>query len=217
MTAFYPYARENHQRSLPGRVSSCTSVACLSLPLPSSPQSQCIHNRHINRLSRLSSISARAVQQRRGTAWSISKSYSPKSMSSEAQTVSFWGTFNEGFGGDDASQEPQRAARSKQIDRAPIGRCARPQRRFGIWPRSKRDEPGTGSAASPRQTPHNCLDGFISAIFASYRQVATAEPRTRHGQMPKSQWKRRDLGHEVGQPWLQRPSQNARDSARPAG
>lgn len=85
-------------------------------------------------------------------------------MNSEAQTVSFWGSFNEGFGGDDARQEPQRAARSKQIDRAPIGRCARPQRRFGIWPRSKQDEPGTGSTVSPRQTTTQ-LSGWLHLCY----------------------------------------------------
>lgn len=52
---------------------------------------------------------------------------------------------------------------------------------------------GRAQQSAPDRPPHNCLDGFISAIFTSYRQVATAEPRTRHGQMPKSQWKRRDL------------------------
>lgn len=86
---------------------------------------------------------------------------------------------------------------------------------FGLVPNEMSQ--GRAQQSAPDRPPHNCLDGFISAIFTSYRQVATAEPRTRHGQMPKSQWKRRDLGHEVGQPWLQRPSQNARDSARPAG
>lgn len=86
-------------------------------------------------------------------------------MNSEAQTVSFWGTFNERFGGDDARQEPQRAARSKQIDRAPIGRCARPQRRSGIWPRCKRDEPGTGgSTVSPRQTATQ-LSGWLHLCY----------------------------------------------------
>lgn len=74
----------------------------------------------------------------------------PKSLNPEGQTFCSWGTFSANSGGD-AARQHQRAAGSKQIDRAPIGRCARPQRRFGIWPRSKRDEPETGST---RVNPH---------------------------------------------------------------
>lgn len=115
-------------------------------------------------------------------------------MNSEAQTVSFWGTFNEGFGGDDARQEPQRAARSKQIDRAPIGRCARPQRRFGIWPRSKRDEPGTGSTVSPRQTTTQ-LSGWLHLCYIYILSSG------RNGRTPNTTRADAEVAVETTGPW----------------
>lgn len=132
------------------------------------------------------------------------------------------GHFQRGPGGDDARQ-PQRAAGraagSKQIDRAPIGRCARPQRRFGIWPLVPNEmSQRRGSTRVNPDTRHNCLDGFISAIFTSI--VRSQRQNTEHDCHDTGRCRSRsgnDLGHEVGgRPWLQCPSQNARDSARPA-
>lgn len=87
----------------------------------------------------------------------------PKSLNPEGQTFCSWGTFSANSGGD-AARQHQRAAGSKQIDRAPIGRCARPQRRFGIWPRSKRDEPETGSTRVHPDT-HNTIVWMPSSLL----------------------------------------------------
>ena len=177
MTTLYPYARENHQWSLPGQVSSCTSVACLSLPFPSSPHSQCIHKRH----SKPPPLEARAVlhaTHKTDNGRSKSKSLislSPKTLNSEGQTVFPRGHFQRGSWssrGDDARQ-PQRAA-SQQIDRAPIGRSHAPRGvvAFGLVP----NEMSQRRAQESTQTLYeeqDCFDGLHLCYL--HRQVSTAE------------------------------------------
>lgn len=225
--------REGESPAVPSRPSIVLYFGGLSFSSPSVLPTLPMHTQTPpNRLSSMGTLEPLSTQPTRWrTAWSINPKGHPlslplKSLSAEGQTVLSGGTFSEvpeetTQDNPNGQQDGQRAAGSgQQTDRSrPIGRCARPQRRFGIWPLVPNEmSQRRGSTRVNPDTRHNCLDGFISAIFTSI--VRSQRQNTEHDCHDTGRCRSRsgnDLGHEVGgRPWLQRPSQNARDSARPA-
>lgn len=200
--------REGESPAVPSRPSIVLYFGGLSFSSPSVLPTLPMHTQTPpNRLSSMGTLEPLSTQPTRWrTAWSINPKGHPlslplKSLSAEGQTVLSGGTFSEvpeetTQDNPNGQQDGQRAAGSgQQTDRSRPDRPLRqtPEAFWHLASRSKRDEPETGlNKSQPRHTTQ--LFGWLHLCYIYiHRQVATAKHRarlSRHGQMPKSQWKR---------------------------